>query len=114
MGRVIRVGQLGCGIVGSATLRMLAQNAGDIEQRVGASIEVVRHPDVDIVVEAMGGIEPARTLILEAIANGKHVVTANKELLASLGQELFDAAEDKGVDLYFEAAVAGGIPLIHP
>ena len=143
MGRVIRVGQLGCGIVGSATLRMLAANAFDIEQRVGAQIEVVavavrsltkerdvpegveklfttdphevvRNPDVDIVVEAMGGIEPARTLLLEAIANGKHVVTANKELLASLGQELFDAAEAKGVDLYFEAAVAGGIPLIHP
>lgn len=143
MGRVIRIGQLGCGIVGSATLRMLARNAADIEQRIGAAIEVVtvavrdtgkqrdvpegtsslyttdahevvRHPDVEIVVEAMGGIEPARSLLLEAIANGKHVVTANKELLASLGQELFDAAEAKGVDLYFEAAVAGGIPLIRP
>lgn len=143
MGRVIRIGQLGCGIVGSATLRMLARNAADIEARIGASIEpvivavrnaakerdipkgveelyttdaheVVRHPDVEIVVEAMGGIEPARTLLLEAIANGKHVVTANKELLASLGQELFDAAEKHGVDLYYEAAVAGGIPLIRP
>jgi homoserine dehydrogenase len=143
MGRAIRIGQLGCGIVGSAVLRMLARNSADIEQRLGATIEVVqvavrnlakerdvpdgtaalyttdphevvRHPDVDIVVEAMGGIEPARTLLLEAIANGKHVVTANKELLASLGQELFDAAAAKGVDLYFEAAVAGGIPLIHP
>src|SRR5688572_14101165 len=143
MGRAIRIGQLGCGIVGSATLRMLARNASDIEQRIGAEIEVVavavrsltkerdvpegtrslfttdphevvRHPDVDIVVECMGGIEPTRTLLLEAIAHGKHIVTANKELLAALGQELFDAAEEKGVDLYFEAAVAGGIPLIHP
>jgi homoserine dehydrogenase len=143
MGAAIRIGQLGCGIVGSATLRMLARNATDIEQRIGAQIEVVSiavrnlgkerdvppgteslfttdphevvaNPDVDIVVEAMGGIEPTRTLLLEAIANGKHIVTANKELLASLGQELFDAAEAKGVDLYFEAAVAGGIPLIRP
>jgi homoserine dehydrogenase len=122
---------------------MLARNAPDIEQRLGASIEVVsvavrnlskerdvppgteslfttdphevvRHPDVDIVVEAMGGIEPTRHLLLEAIGNGKHVVTANKELLAALGQELFEAAEENNVDLYFEAAVAGGIPLIHP
>src|SRR5438309_4378979 len=143
MGRAIRIGQLGCGIVGSAVLRILARNASDIEQRLGASIEVVTvavrhlakerdvpegtealyttdphevvgHPDVDIVVEAIGGIEPARHLLLEAINNGKHVVTANKELLAALGQELFEAAERKGVDLYFEAAVAGGIPLIHP
>lgn len=143
MGRVIRIGQLGCGIVGSAALRMLARNAYDIEQRIGASLEVVsiavrnlgkerdvpegtaslfttdphdvvRNPDVEIVVEVMGGIEPARTLILEAIAAGKHVVTANKELLASLGQELFDAAEQHGVCLSFEAAVAGGIPLIRP
>src|SRR5439155_1094576 len=143
MGRAIRIGQLGCGIVGSAVLRMLARNATDIEQRLGASIEVVAvavrhlakerdvppgtealyttdpheivgHPDVDIVVEAIGGIEPARHLLLEAINNGKHVVTANKELLAALGQELYEAAERKGVDLYFEAAVAGGIPLIHP
>jgi homoserine dehydrogenase len=143
MSRKIRIGTLGCGIVGSATLRMLARNAADIQERIGAQIEVVQvavrnlnkerdvppgvellyttdphevvtNPDVDIVVEVMGGIEPTRSLLLEAIANGKHVVTANKELLASLGQELFDAAEAKGVDLYFEAAVAGGIPLIHP
>lgn len=143
MGRAIRIGQLGCGIVGSATLRILAANAADIEQRIGASIEVVavavrsltkerdvpegtaslfttdphevvRHPDVDIVVEVMGGIEPTRGLLLEAIENGKHIVTANKELLASLGQEIFDAAERRNVDVYYEAAVAGGIPLIRP
>jgi len=141
--RVIRIGQLGCGIVGSAVLRILAANAEQIEQRIGAKIdvvqvavrslgkerdvpggtdallttdahEVVQNPDVDIVVEVMGGIEPTRGLLLEAIANGKHIVTANKELLASLGAELFDAADDKGVDLYYEAAVCGGIPLIHP
>lgn len=143
MNKTLRIGQLGCGIVGSATLRMLSANAEDIRRRVGADLEVVavavrslskerdvpagteglfttdphevvKRPDVDMVVEVMGGIEPARSLILEAIANGKHVITANKELLASLGQELFAAAEAKGVDLYFEAAVAGGIPLIHP
>ena len=139
----LRIGQLGCGIVGSAVLRLLDRNSADIAQRVGARIDVamvavrslskerdiphgmtsllttdphdvVSHPEVDIVVEVMGGIEPARSLLLEAINNGKHVVTANKELLASLGAELFDAASGKGVDLYFEAAVAGGIPLIRP
>lgn len=143
MSRVIRVGQLGCGIVGSAVLRILESHRADIEQRVGARIEVVTvavrnlskerdipegmrarlttdphevvsHPEVDIVVEVMGGIEPTRQLLLEAFGAGKHVVTANKELLASLGQELFDLADGKGLDLYFEAAVAGGIPLIHP
>jgi homoserine dehydrogenase len=141
--RTIRVGQLGCGIVGSAVLRLLERNAEAIAERVGARLELSRiavrnlakerdipegmtsllttdphevtgDPDVDIVVEVMGGIEPTRALLLEAIGNGKHVVTANKELLAALGAELFDAAEGKGVDLYFEAAVAGGIPLIRP
>jgi homoserine dehydrogenase len=141
--RTLRIGQLGCGIVGSAVLRLLDRNAEVLAERIGARLEVARvavrtlakerdipermrpllttdphavttDPDVDIVVEVMGGIEPARTLLLEAISSGKHVVTANKELLASLGAELFDAAEGKGVDLYFEAAVAGGIPLIRP
>lgn len=141
--RVIRVGQLGCGIVGSAVLRMLESNASDISQRVGARIEVTRvavrnvskerdvpagtgqkittdahglvvDPDIDLIVEVMGGIEPARTLILDALKAGKPVVTANKELLASLGNELFEAADAGGLDLRFEAAVAGGIPLIRP
>lgn len=141
--RTLRIGQLGCGIVGSAVLRMLARNADEITRRVGARLEVARvavrnlakerdipqatrallttsahevvsDPGIDIVVEVMGGIEPTRGLILEAIESGKHVVTANKELLASLGNEIFEAAEAKGVDLYFEAAVAGGIPLIRP
>jgi homoserine dehydrogenase len=141
--KTLRIGQLGCGIVGSAVLRLLDHNAFDIAQRVGANLEVARiavrnlskerdipegmtshlttdphevvaDPAVDIVVEVMGGIEPTRALLLEAIENGKHIVTANKELLASLGAELFEAAEKRGVDLYFEAAVAGGIPLIRP
>ena len=141
--RTLRIGQLGCGIVGSAVLRTLDRNASDIAQRVGARLdverivvrnltkerdipaglterlttdphEVVSDPSIDIVVEVMGGIEPARALLLEAIAAKKHIVTANKELLASLGGELFAAAEANGVDLYFEAAVAGGIPLIRP
>ncbi|MFP5224512.1 MAG: homoserine dehydrogenase [Actinomycetota bacterium] len=139
----IRIGQLGCGIVGSAAIRMLDANADDIHKRLGVSVgygpiavrslskerdipegyqdrlttdpnAVVNDPDVDIIVEAMGGIEPTRTLLLDAIANGKHVVTANKELLATLGQELFDAADRAGVDIYYEAAVAGGVPLIRP
>lgn len=143
MEQSVRIGMLGCGIVGSAVVRMLSANAVDIAARTGARIDIrgiavrslgkerdlpqgteslfttdphaiVSDPDVDIVVECMGGIEPTRTLLLEAIANGKHIVTANKELLASLGQELFDAAEAGGVDIYFEAAVAGGIPLIRP
>lgn len=143
MKNTIRIGQLGCGIVGSAAVRMLHANADDIHRRIGVSVEygpiavrslskerdlpegytarfttdahaVVSDPSIDIVVEAMGGIEPTRTLLLEAIANGKHIVTANKELLATLGQELFDAADRAGVDIYYEAAVAGGIPLIRP
>jgi homoserine dehydrogenase len=75
---------------------------------------VVADPDIDLVVEVIGGIEPARTLILEAVKAGKPVVTANKELIANVGQELFDAAAGAGVDLLFEAAVGGGIPLIRP
>src|SRR5436190_13079364 len=75
---------------------------------------VVNDPAVDVVVEVIGGIEPARSLILAALAQGKPVVTANKELLANVGTELFEAAEAAGVDLLFEASVAGGIPLIRP
>ena len=73
---------------------------------------VVADPDIDIVVEAIGGIEPARELILAALANGKPVVTANKELLANVGAELYAAADAAGHDLLFEAAVAGGIPIV--
>ncbi len=74
--------------------------------------DVVRHPDIDIVVELIGGYEPARTLVLDAIRRGKHVVTANKALLAKHGNEIFEAAHARGVMVAFEAAVAGGIPII--
>src|SRR5207247_5344583 len=75
---------------------------------------VVTDPEVDVVVEVMGGIEPARSLIVEALMAGKPVVTANKELIANVGRELFETAERAGVDLLFEASVGGGIPLIRP
>jgi homoserine dehydrogenase len=140
--RTIRVGLLGCGTVGASVIRLLHEHADDIALRAGCRLEVthvavrdverrrdvplpaerfttdassvVADLDVDIVAELIGGTEPARSLILRAFGNGKSVVTANKELLASGGKELFDAAEAANVDLYFEAAVAGGIPLIRP
>lgn len=139
---VVKVGLLGCGIVGGSTARILRDHASDIAMRAGTKIEVARvavrslskqreielpadlfttdpwevvtDPEVQIVVEVMGGIEPARDLILEAIKNGKHVVTANKELLATLGQDVMQAADSAGVDLLFEASVGGGIPIIRP
>ena len=142
MGDVVRVGLLGCSNVGAAVARMLHDNAAEIERRAGARLEVtrvavrnvskerdaplapelfthdahevVRDPNVDVVVEAIGGIEPARSLILESFSLGKSVVTANKELLSTLGRELFEAAAQSGVDLLFEASVGGGIPLIRP
>ena len=85
---------------------------GDAIPVVADAMELVDHPGIDIVVELIGGIEPARTLVLRAIANGKHVVTANKALLALHGTEIFEAAREKGVVVAFEAAVAGGIPII--
>jgi len=139
---IVRVGLLGAGNVGAATIRLLHEHAEDIEQRAGCRIEVVRvavrdpdrtrdlpivpelltgdagavvrGDDVDVVAELIGGTEPARSLILEALANGKHVVTANKELLSTQGRELFDAAEAAGAALQFEGAVAGGVPVIRP
>jgi homoserine dehydrogenase len=137
----VGVGMLGCGTVGSSVLRLLDEHREEIEERSGCMFdvkrvavrddrprdvpvardvfttdagEVVRDPDVQIVVEVMGGVEPARGLILDALANGKSVVTANKELLANHGPELFDAAATAGTDLLFEASVAGGIPIIRP
>ena len=140
MGDVVRIGMLGCGTVGAAVVRMLHDHAPDIERRAAARLEVVRvavrdpdldrglpidpgvftsdahavatDPSVDVVVELIGGIEPARTLVLDAMAAGKSVVTANKALLATHGGELFDAAMAAGVDLLYEAAVGGGIPVI--
>lgn len=136
----IKVGLLGLGVVGGGTWKVLTQNAEEIARRAGRSIEVaavavrdtakarrlvgddvlitddgmqvVRHPDIDIVVELIGGDTLARECIMEAIAQGKHVVTANKALLAKHGNEIFAAAHAKGVMVTFEAAVAGGIPII--
>lgn len=136
----MKVGLLGLGVVGGGTWNVLSRNAEEIARRAGRRIDitriavrdvpkararlgdavalsdqatdVVRDPEVDIVVELIGGIEPARTLVLEAIGNGKHIVTANKALLAKHGNEIFAAASAQGVMVAFEAAVAGGIPII--
>jgi homoserine dehydrogenase len=140
--RVLRVGMLGCGTVGAAVVRLLERDREDIERRAGCRLEVhkvavrdpsksrdvgppqpafvdepmavVDDPEVDIVCELIGGLEPAGSLVLAAFERDKPVVTANKELLATRGRELFDASDAKGLDLYFEAAVGGGIPLIRP
>ena len=136
----IKVGLLGLGVVGGGTYKVLARNAQEIARRAGRKIEVtrvavrdvakarkllgadilvgtdphevVRDPSLDIVVELIGGDTLARELVLEAIAQGKHVVTANKDLLAIYGTEIFAAASARGVMVAFEAAVAGGIPII--
>ena len=100
--------------------KILVHNLNKQREGIDASLltdnwqEIVNDPEIQIVVEVMGGIEPARTMILEALHAGKHVVTANKDLLAAHGKELLDAAEEKHCDLLFEAAVAGGIPIIRP
>lgn len=139
---VVRIGILGCGNVGAALVRLIHDNRAEILRRSGLTLEITQvavrnltrvravaidegvltddahalvcHDDVDVVVELIGGIEPAKALILAALALGKPVVTANKELLANLGPELYSAAEAAGVDLLFEASVAGGIPLMRP
>ncbi|HYJ77545.1 MAG TPA: homoserine dehydrogenase [Actinomycetes bacterium] len=138
----LRVALLGCGVVGSEVARLLTTHAADLAARVGRPMELagiaVRRParrrdlpvdpalfttdaeglvardDVDVVIEVIGGIEPARGLILSALENGASVVTANKALLAEDGATLFEAAEKHGADLYYEAAVAGAIPLLRP
>jgi len=138
--RQIRLGVLGCGNVGAALIELIGAQADAIEARTGVRLEVARvavrnlsaprdvalpdgvltrdahevvaDPTIDVVVEVIGGIEPARELITTALRNGKPVITANKELLANVGAELYAAADEAGVDLLFEAAVAGGIPVI--
>jgi homoserine dehydrogenase len=137
----LRVALLGCGVVGSEVARLIIGQAADLRARVGRPLELVgiavREPDrdrggidsellttdaealvtredVDLVIEVIGGIEPARSLILGAMRHGASVVTANKALLAEDGATLFEAAEQAGTDLYFEAAVAGAIPIIRP
>ncbi len=131
---------LGCGIVGSGTVRTLLENHAAINQKVGADLRIIRicvrdlqkprpewvdrslltndparvvdDPEIDVVAEVMGGIQPARDYILRAIRNGKHVVTANKELLAKDGHQLLAEAADRKLDFNFEGSVAGGIPII--
>jgi homoserine dehydrogenase len=140
--RPLKVAVLGCGSVGSQVVRLLLEQAGDLTARVGAPVELagvavrrleaprevdvpadllttdaqalVARGDIDVVVEVIGGIEPARGLILSALDNGASVVTANKALLAEDGATLFEAAEKAGRDLYYEAAVAGAIPILRP
>jgi homoserine dehydrogenase len=138
----MRIGLLGCGTVGSAFVQLLARQASAIRARTGLEFEVTRiavrdlakarevnlpdeafttdaagvavDPDVDVIVELIGGIDPARELLLDAIKAGKPVVTGNKELLATHGAEIFAAGDEFGVDVLFEAAVAGGVPLVRP
>jgi len=136
----VRVALLGCGTVGTEVVRLLGEQAADLTARIGAPLELagiavrrparhqgvpahllttdaqalVERPDVDVVVEVIGGLEPARTLLLSAMKTGKSVVTANKALLAEDGATLHAAARDAGVDLYYEASVAGAIPLLRP
>ena len=132
---------LGCGVVGSSVARLLQEDSGDFAARSGANLKLVKvavknlstkrdfvsssiltdnpasvvsDPSIDIVIEVMGGIEPARELILSAIKNGKSIITANKALLALHGAELFEAADKNKADLYYEAAVGGAIPILRP
>jgi len=136
----LKVGLLGFGTIGTGTVKVFQKNARLIEERLGARLSLARiadldittdrgvtvapgvlttsaddvltHPEIDVVVELIGGYEPARTFVLRAIEHGKHVVTANKALLAVHGEEILAAAAAKGVEVMFEAAVAGGIPVI--
>ncbi|HNY46653.1 MAG TPA: homoserine dehydrogenase, partial [Casimicrobium sp.] len=136
----LRIGLLGIGTVGGGTFDVLARNAEEISRRAGRPITIthvadknttlanqvvagravvtddafalVKNPDIDVIIELIGGYTIAKQLMLDAINNGKHVVTANKALLALHGNEIFGAARAKGVIVAFEAAVAGGIPII--
>jgi homoserine dehydrogenase len=140
--KTLGVGFLGCGVVGAAAAKVLLDRAGELRTRSGADLqlrrvavrtlsrardvelppeiltadpwEVVSDPGIDVVVEVIGGVDPAKDLILAAFKAGKHVVTANKELISTFGQEILAAAESAGVDILFEGAVAGGIPIIRP
>ena len=139
--KTLKVGMLGCGVVGSQIARLLVENKSDLTSRAGANLELVKvavkdiktkregipsnlltddaksivnDPEIDLIIEVIGGINPAKELILAAIKNGKSVVTANKALLAQSGAELYTAADNANVDLYYEAAVAGAIPILRP
>ncbi len=136
----VRIGMLGCGVVGGSVARLLLADTAELSTRAGVKIElsriavrtirpheginpalfttdpfsIVNDPEIDLIIEVMGGIEPARELIMTAIENRKSVVTANKALLASHGAEMFTAAYAKGEDIYYEASVAGAVPIIRP
>ena len=138
--KVVRIGMLGCGVVGASVARLLLADSAELSTRAGVKMElsriavrtikeheginaklftndpfsVINDPEIDLIIELIGGIDPARELILTAIENGKSVVTANKALLASHGAEMFTAAYAKGEDIYYEASVAGAIPIIRP
>ena len=139
--KILKVALLGCGNVGSQVARLLREEADELAVRIGARLELggiavrrlshprpgidqallttdamdlATRPDIDIVVEVVGGIEPARSVLLAAMKNGKSVVTANKALLAEYGEEIHTASRASGADLYYEAAVAGAIPLLRP
>jgi len=139
--KTLKVALLGCGNVGSQVARLLREEADELAVRIGArlelagiavrrlshprpgidpallttdSMDLATRPDIDIVVEVVGGIEPARSVLLAAMKNGKSVVTANKALLAEHGEEIHAASRAFGADLYYEAAVAGAIPLLRP
>jgi homoserine dehydrogenase len=139
--KTLKVALLGCGNVGSQVARLLREEADELAVRIGARLELAgiavrrlshprpgidpallttdpmdlaTRPDIDIVVEVVGGIEPARSVLLAAMKNGKSVVTANKALLAEYGEEIHAASRAFGADLYYEAAVAGAIPLLRP
>jgi len=138
--RSVKIGLMGLGTVGSGVVRILEHHREDLEKQVGSPIEIAKilvrdpgkerqidvdrelltddprhvldHPEIDVVVEVMGGIDPARRYILEALERGKHVVTANKDLMAVHGPEILDLAARKSCDVFYEASVAGGIPII--
>lgn len=141
MTKKIKLGLLGCGTVGTGVLKVLQTNYHDIKEKIGNDIEVskvlvrnlnkkrdysgnviftdnvddiLEDKDIDIVVELLGGIHPAREYMIKAMQNGKHVVTANKDVVAQYGKDIFEIAEQNNVDFMFEASVGGGIPIITP
>jgi len=141
MKKIINIGLLGMGTVGTGVVKILTNNAYDISQKVGMSVnikkimvrnltkprdiettaefttsfeDIINDQEIDVVVELLGGMEPAKDYILRALRSGKHVVTANKDVVAKFGQEILEVAEENKVDFLFEASVAGGIPIIRP
>ncbi len=141
MNNTIKIGLLGCGTVGTGVIKVLKENADEITPKVGAQVvishvlvrslnkkrdlpadtnitdnidDIINDPEVDIVIELLGGIHPAREYMIKAMQAGKNVVTANKDVVAQYGKDMFDAAEKSDVDFMFEASVGGGIPIITP